>query len=364
MYKVMLVDDEAIEREGMRLLIEDNFDYFDAIEEAANGYEAIDLFKSFEPDIVIMDIGMPGIDGLETIRRLQQVESMALDHKLCKYIILTAHSQFKYAQEAIRIGVSDFLLKPTNINHFIDLMAGVINDIEEERHVANRALAYQNKVDSLKGVLETDCIYSLVMDSHQTKIVDLIGKFDETYSHGFVFVVKTAKSNDISKIVKDKTHKKNYLCTGEYIHGINIFLCLFDGSISNKTIDDVVAYIDMTLGIYTIEHYKIGYDDGCHRIDDLHLSYEHGMLCLNGKNISDKKLIKYFDIKSDNKSIGLDCFYYSEILFDAIEVMNVERVDYICRDLFSALHIACGTDYRCVQSYLIEIASLIKKNRL
>ena len=106
MYKVIVVEDETMVRRGIILTI--NWAALDCViaGEAANGEEGVCLAKRLSPDIIVTDVKMPRMDGVEMITRLREEGCKA------RFIILTAYGDFKYAQSALRLGVSDYLLKP------------------------------------------------------------------------------------------------------------------------------------------------------------------------------------------------------------------------------------------------------------
>lgn len=105
MYKAVVVEDETITRRGIVLTV--NWASLNCVlaGEASNGEEGASLIARISPDIVITDVKMPRMDGVEMISKLRQEGCNS------KFIILTAHSDFKYAQSALRMGVSDYLLK-------------------------------------------------------------------------------------------------------------------------------------------------------------------------------------------------------------------------------------------------------------
>lgn len=106
MYKVIVVEDETTVRRGIILTI--NWAALDCViaGEAANGEEGAELARRLSPDIIVTDVKMPRMDGVEMIYKLREKGCEA------KFIILTAYGDFKYAQSALRLGVSDYLLKP------------------------------------------------------------------------------------------------------------------------------------------------------------------------------------------------------------------------------------------------------------
>jgi DNA-binding NarL/FixJ family response regulator len=106
MIRVLLADDQALIRAGFRLLLS-SADGIQVVAEASDGAEAVDLARRERADVVLMDIRMPGVDGLEATRRIAADEGLAG----VKVIILTTFESDEYVYQAIRSGASGFLLK-------------------------------------------------------------------------------------------------------------------------------------------------------------------------------------------------------------------------------------------------------------
>lgn len=125
MYKVIVVEDEPITRRGIVLTV--NWASLNCVlaGEAANGEEGAALITRLSPDLVVTDVKMPRMDGVEMIAHLRKQGCKA------KFIILTAHSDFKYAQSALRMGVSDYLLKPLKDG---DLEEAITKIVGYEQH--------------------------------------------------------------------------------------------------------------------------------------------------------------------------------------------------------------------------------------
>jgi DNA-binding NarL/FixJ family response regulator len=117
MTTVVLVDDQALLRAGFRALIESEDD-LEVVGEASDGREALEVVRRVKPDVVLMDIRMPGLDGLEATREI------GADARLAdvKVIILTTFDLDEYVFEALRLGASGFLVKDTEP---ADLLAGI-----------------------------------------------------------------------------------------------------------------------------------------------------------------------------------------------------------------------------------------------
>jgi DNA-binding NarL/FixJ family response regulator len=102
--RVLVADDQSIVRAGFRLLLSAN-DEIDVVAEASNGLEAVEKAARFEPDVVLMDIRMPELDGLEATRRILAADRSA------RILILTTFDLDEYVFEALRAGASGFVLK-------------------------------------------------------------------------------------------------------------------------------------------------------------------------------------------------------------------------------------------------------------
>ncbi|WP_133847909.1 response regulator [Labedaea rhizosphaerae] len=108
MIKVVLADDQALVRAGFRVLLETE-DGFDVCGEAADGTEAVALARRHKPDVVVMDIRMPGMDGLAATKMITADPALAE----VKVLVLTTFDLDEYVFEALRAGASGFLLKDT-----------------------------------------------------------------------------------------------------------------------------------------------------------------------------------------------------------------------------------------------------------
>ncbi|MRX72819.1 response regulator [Bacillus lacus] len=125
--RIVIVDDEILERKAMRKFIEETMPDAEVAGEAHNGRTAISLARELQPDLMLMDIRMPGVDGLEAVR-----EITAGNAKI-KFIMVSAYDSFQYAKEAMAEGVKEYLLKPSKKEETIAAILRVKREIEEER---------------------------------------------------------------------------------------------------------------------------------------------------------------------------------------------------------------------------------------
>jgi len=127
---VLLVEDHAIVREGLRSLLEIQGD-IEVIGEAATGRQAVERTRSLHPGVVVMDIAMPRLNGLEAARQIRQI---APDVKV---LILSAHSDDAYVETAMAIGVAGYLIKQTSAN----FLAEAIREVHKGNTYFSSAIA-------------------------------------------------------------------------------------------------------------------------------------------------------------------------------------------------------------------------------
>ena len=136
MRSVLIVDDERIEREGIAALLQMG-NYNLEILEAVNGKEALTILKEKNPEILLSDIRMPLMDGIELTRQAKILNpDMAV-------VIFSGFSDFNYAKEAIRNGVREYILKPVDPLEFKNVMDGVMSYLDEKKQ--NEAAIQKNQ---------------------------------------------------------------------------------------------------------------------------------------------------------------------------------------------------------------------------
>ena len=126
MLNLLVVDDEMVILHGIVKIIREGKTPFTRIESALDACEALSVMENFTPDLIITDIHMPEMNGLELIQEVKE-------RGVCdRFIILTGHDEFEYARQAIRHQVIDYLLKPINKTELLDLLRNVAKTILEE----------------------------------------------------------------------------------------------------------------------------------------------------------------------------------------------------------------------------------------
>jgi two-component system response regulator YesN len=156
LYKVFLVEDEIITREGIR----DSVDWAGAgfcfCGEAPDGELALPLIEAESPDILITDIKMPFMDGLELCRFVRQRLPQT------RIVILSGHDEFRYAQEAIQLGVTEYLLKPVSVQDLLVALRKVHAQLERERNEQERLRSLRDQLRDNVGLVRQRFLLDLV----------------------------------------------------------------------------------------------------------------------------------------------------------------------------------------------------------
>jgi Response regulator containing CheY-like receiver domain and AraC-type DNA-binding domain len=156
MYKILISDDEYLERVALHHLIAKDLPDLEIVGEAENGVQAVELAKKCEPDIILMDIKMPGKSGLEAAREISAYRPET------KIIILTAFDYFEYAQNALQIGVVEYLLKPIRPQVLKQALVNCINNLDNDKNLIIENKRIKNQLSQLWPYIKTSLVYDLI----------------------------------------------------------------------------------------------------------------------------------------------------------------------------------------------------------
>lgn len=135
MIRLLIADDEKLEREALAGLVQRRFEREVVLEVAENGRKAADTAVLWGADLILMDIEMPGMSGLDAAR------AVLAQRPSCRVIFVTAYSLFQYAHEAVHLGACDYLLKPVDPDELEASVRRAMRQIETERKLEELAAA-------------------------------------------------------------------------------------------------------------------------------------------------------------------------------------------------------------------------------
>lgn len=184
--KVMLVDDERLILEGLQAIIDWDDLGLEIACTASNGQEAVEKFKENPVDIVVTDINMPKVTGLELLKALKSINDDV------KFVVLSGYDEFAYAKSAMELGVKSYLLKPVDEEELERVLKSIIDDVDSKNKKENNLTIKNSKlIDFLNSKINIDEIkeFSDVMkigfdgDSYMVaNIISSCGRADEIMS--------------------------------------------------------------------------------------------------------------------------------------------------------------------------------------
>ncbi len=166
MYRIMLADDEGIVIDSLKFIIEKEFGNTCEIAYAKSGRSVIELAGSFHPDIAIMDIQMPGINGIEAMKEIRKQDKNVI------FIVMSAYDKFDYAKEAIKLGVVDYITKPMEKSRIIAVLKKAMEKIDNERTQRSNELIVKEKLETVVPIIENGLIYSILFQEYFTQDIE------------------------------------------------------------------------------------------------------------------------------------------------------------------------------------------------
>lgn len=231
MYKLMIADDEALERQALRHFVEHSNVEIGEILECSNGIEAVKTALLKQPEICILDIKMPGLSGLEAMEQIRAV------NKNCKVIFSTAYSYFDYAVKALQSGALDFMVKPVRKEKLIQVLNKAIDELDAE-HNQER---YQSKVTDLTYVLEKRILRELINGQTDEETLWFFDAMEIKEPYGCIFFVRFLR--EISEEEKARLSKllRDDLAAAGYMHLLYVHRKSIDLMVFSKTKDQTEA---------------------------------------------------------------------------------------------------------------------------
>lgn len=166
MYRIVIADDEWMIREGVKTTLPWDEMNCEIVGEAADGLSAWEQIESTAPDIVLTDIRMPGLNGLDL------ASQVAKHYPQVRVIFLTGFNDFEYARQAVKLGAFDYVLKPTNPEELVKTLESVKLEIDKERSLMNHLRELEQQVLQLTQEAEDQDPVPVVKDKYDLYKVD------------------------------------------------------------------------------------------------------------------------------------------------------------------------------------------------
>lgn len=195
MYRILLADDEGIMLESLKSIILGNFSDSCEVETAKTGRAVIEKAETFHPDIVFMDIHMPGINGIQAMKEIRKFNTAAL------FYVISAYDKFDYAKEAIDLGVEKYLTKPISKKTVISVVEESMAKVDDKRRQRSNLLRIQEKLETVIPVVESGFVSSVLLQNEMQDVNYYRQLLDIEESFGYVMVIQFGTDYDNGRMV-------------------------------------------------------------------------------------------------------------------------------------------------------------------
>ncbi|MCC5911396.1 MAG: response regulator [Clostridiaceae bacterium] len=374
MIKLLIVDDEHIVIDSIKFIIEKYIEDVEVVGTARSGREAIEKALNLRPDVVFMDIHMPGINGMDAIRRIKAT------HKDMNFVIITAYEYFQYAKEAVDLGVYQYLLKPLNRKKVIKALENISNAIYEKREAINREMLLMEKINTILPHMEGQFIYSQLFTGDTTKDIAFYEEvFGMSLKQGYIMVAIVGDREGLTKeegLEKSLIRQKFYDVFSLELKSITT--CL----IGPPLLDRIVAYIpvDDAIDNYQIRNstietakkivkkvntavrldYKIGVGR-IYNIDYFSKSYHEAYMASAIYSID--QITHFEDINISAAEVDTPYpFHKEKLLIHKILIGDTKEAVEVAEEIFSWLTITYSEDINQIKLNLIQLFISIQKS--
>lgn len=359
MYKILIADDELIIRQGLRYILDWQELGYEIVGEAANGSDALQNILTQKPDLVLLDIRMPQMLGIDVVRCAREQGYRG------KFIILSGFTDFEYAQAAIRYGVDYYLTKPIDEDELLSTVQDITEDLSREKEREKVLLQYRDKA---KGMVLYDIITNQA-DYTGTDYVDLFPQND-----CYQVVVCERYNQDAGQPVY---HFSDLLKTSSEDQASYDSMILDDSEIILLRGIPILERFQKFLGHYEgeqkpqinspLDSLFITYGRTVERIENIHLSYQEAMLLQKRRFFCEyhQHTIGYDQLPEEH-SVETDILgddnlnQYCELLSGYIQAAKRNQVAETLKDLENQLY-QSGSDIMKIKLFLTDLYLSIKE---
>ncbi len=356
MYSVFLVDDEPIVLEGIRTKIDWESSGFTFAGEATDGEIALSMIHEIKPDILITDIKMPFMDGLQLATAIKKTQPWI------KIIILSGHDEFDYAKKAISIGIQDYLLKPFVAEDILNALQKAASQIDTERSRLSDISKMKEELKTRESLLKKEFLNNLVHGSADMQNVmqkcselgiDLISRYYKILISKITS--KTQNHNNEQEAISFlNSYSSSWEQTITFFHHSNHLISICKGSSQTELEENVYRIAE------SIEHIVTQNED-CLVITAIGKTVEH-MSSIFESYEDAKNIITLSQFQNESRIISSDDLQLNTATFvdtrendpfvDRLKYANKIELDAIIQESLDLIHNNPG-QFRVFASYLL-----------
>ena len=360
MYSVLIVDDELAIRQGLATLIDWEMYGYQVVDTAANAIEAKQKYEQYAPDLMIVDIRMPGKNGLELIEELRAEGSDI------HIIILSGYADFNYAKRALTLGTDGYLLKPVDEEELQQYLVKLVEDFEEKN-------SYRQLNTEVQGWSKERLIHTVLMEDSLQERSDLSVEVTEAgldwKSYEVVLIRLTPQelidNRNVAAIKDNLGHKLEESDSG-FIFSIDSYLgVLFKPSYQIELSRKILfQQVEEAVHLHGLQFVIAAGDrvDSFHRLSD---SYNRALGRIKDHFFFDESQIigsestnlkKLYTHKPDNLEADIESI--SDRLYLAVDIGNIELIESLVQEVVGIM-VAGACSERMIRTRLSRIAAYV-----
>lgn len=370
MYGLMVCDGEQAVIESICHIVEKECSSIKVVGTAGSGKEAVEKTLAAKPDIILTEIKLPGINGIEAIKEIKKVQSDI------KIVIISAYEFFEYAKQAVELGVSRYLIKPVRKEILADTLNMITARLDEERQKYRRELEAKERLEKMQSAAEHCFIYSLLYN--QAGIDDITKYksefFDINEQTGFIFIMTFSKKekesgheaptrdcldvHDIYDFIKENLKHKWKCIVGPVMPDRVVVYAAQDLNDVYRQRVQAVTCIEELMHLLE-EKFNVRLKAGIGRVHDdneMIASYQEALTALN--SIDDRRIAHIDDISPSKPDAECEAAVQEHKLLDALENGEVYKCLSVLSDIFRKYQ--DFTDQELVRFRIIEMMAAVR----
>lgn len=363
MIKILIADDEIIVRAGIKSLINWEENGFRVVGLAADGMEAMELIRSEKPDIVLTDIMMPKLSGIELIKNAKE------EYPFVKFIVLSCYNEFEYVRQAMKYGAEDYVLKLSmDSGELLELLLAVSEKIKEERKIKGAELSMISDDISERGK-RINYFLSLINAEKQTgeiKDFESVKLYDVSAPKVLAYV----KIDDFNKIGNEKAKAERTLINVmeqrlkdrgllelfKYKENGFVFLLSF-GIEKYNEIENAACDICHKLLVFVNKYVNISISVGISSIfedyNDLSIAFNQAVKACKSRFYSGAGTVcKYREELFSDEGFQVFSAKEQKSLIDYLDLCDMESIRKLINSIADALDKSRPPVERCIQLFM------------
>lgn len=333
-YKILIAEDEYIEREYLEKLVRKKFPQIKKIMVASNGQEAIDIFLKEEADVVLIDINMPMKNGLAALKEMKEKSK-----KDFISIVLTSYSDFSFAKEGIHLQVSDYILKPAQDSKICESISTALEKLQDQYNFNSSVNSLISHSKQIQSILEPDLVYAIVNRADEFTLRRYFATFEgKVFQNAVCFLVEKTVNQDILNKVRNICIDNGYSCFMAELLDSCVFYLFFPSPIQiqdlkhiENAVRDEISDINLVWGTPKDE------------ISNFYLSFEeaHTLITKKTNELDDIEISSFIKEYVEKLIATLEDNSSSIVIYElALSLLNetTEKKNYILSEIINALY--------------------------